>query len=38
MFGNVSKLIPTLKKISGDELIKMSENVTRLFQIDEKRY
>ncbi len=34
MFGNVSKLIPTLKKISGDELIKMSENVTRLFQID----
>lgn len=35
MFGNSSKLIPALKKISGDELMKMSDNVTRLFQIDD---
>ncbi|MBR1943396.1 hypothetical protein IJ843_06640 [bacterium] len=35
MFGDSKKLIPTLKKISGDELIKMGNNVTRLFQIDD---
>lgn len=35
VFGNSSKLIPVLKKISGDELIKMGNNVTRLFQIDD---
>ncbi|MBR1680527.1 hypothetical protein IJ707_01910, partial [bacterium] len=35
IFGNSSKLIPTLKKISGDELIKMNNNVARLFQIDD---
>ncbi len=31
IFGSKSKLIPTLKKVSGDELIKMSQNVKRLF-------
>ncbi len=36
VLGNSAKLIPTLKKISGDELIKMGNNVTRLFQIDDE--
>ena len=35
IFGNSKKLVPVLKKISGDELIKMGNNVTRLFQIDD---
>ena len=35
ILGNSKKLIPVLKKISGDELIKMGNNVTRLFQIDD---
>lgn len=34
IFGSKSKLIPTLKKVSGDELIKMSQNVKRLFYQD----
>lgn len=34
VLGNSDKLMPVLKKLSGDELIKMSENVTRLFQTD----
>ncbi len=35
VFGNSSKMMPVLKKLSGDELIKMCENVTRLFQSDD---
>ncbi len=33
--GKSEKLIPALKTVSGDELIKMKNNVTRLFQIDD---
>ncbi len=33
--GQSEKLIPALKTVSGDELIKMKDNVTRLFQIDD---
>ena len=33
--GQSKKLIPALKTVSGDELIKMKDNVTRLFQIDD---
>lgn len=36
IFGSKEKLIPALKKISGDELIKMSKNVNRLFQQDDQ--
>ena len=35
VLGNSSKLIPVLKKLSGDELMKMGNNVTRLFQTDD---
>ena len=35
IFGSKDKLIPALKKVSGDELIKMSKNVNRLFQQDD---
>lgn len=34
VLGNSDKLIPVLKKLSGDELMKMGDNVTRLFQTD----
>ncbi len=33
--GNSKKLIPILKTVSGDELIKMKDNVTRLLQTDD---
>jgi len=33
--GKSEKLIPALKTVSGDELIKMKDNITRLFQIDD---
>lgn len=33
--GNSEKLIPALKTVSGDELIKMKDNVTHLLQIDD---
>lgn len=36
IFGSKDKLIPALKKVSGDELIKMSKNVNRLFQQDDQ--
>ncbi len=35
VLGNSKKLMPTLKKLPASELIKMSDNVTRLFQIDD---
>lgn len=36
IYGSKDKLIPALKKVSGDELIKMSKNVNRLFQQDDQ--
>lgn len=36
IFGSKEKLIPALKKVSGDELVKMSKNVSRLFQQDDQ--